>query len=49
MKNWTYDFKSRCGVRLGMKLMEEYLDVEDILLEDNEELLVTLVCLKKIN
>jgi len=32
-----------------MKLMEEYLDVEDILLEDNEELLVTLVCLKKIN
>ncbi len=40
MKNWAYDFKSRCGVHLGVKLMEEYSDVEDILLKANEELFV---------
>ncbi len=40
MKNWANDFKSRFGIHLGVKLMEEYLDVEDILREENEELLV---------
>jgi len=40
MKNWPDDFRSRCDVHLGVKLMEKYLDVEDILLEANEELLV---------
>jgi hypothetical protein len=30
-----------------MKLMEEYLDVEDILLEENEELLVEFGLSKK--
>ncbi len=40
MKNWANDFRSMCGAHLGVKLMEEYLDVEDILLEENEELLI---------
>ncbi len=47
MKNWTNDFRSRCGTHLVMKLMEEYLDVEDILLEENEELLVEFGLSKK--
>ncbi len=38
MKNWIDDFRSRCGTHLKVKLMEKYLDVENILLKENEEL-----------
>jgi len=48
MKFWVDDFRSRCGAHLGVKLIKEYLDVEDILLEVNEELFIELVCLKRI-
>jgi hypothetical protein len=40
MKNWPSDPRSRCVTSLGAKLMGKYLDVEDTLLKENEELLI---------
>jgi hypothetical protein len=40
MKNWPNNYRSTCMANLRVKSMEEYLDVEDFLLEENEELTV---------
>jgi len=38
MKNYPDDFRLGCVFGPLVKLMEECLDVEDVLLEENEEL-----------
>jgi hypothetical protein len=39
MKNWYEDPRSTCIVGEAFKIIEEYLNVEDNLFEENEELI----------
>ncbi len=39
MKIWLEDPKSGCVVGEGFKTIQEYMDVEDNLIEENEELI----------
>jgi hypothetical protein len=41
MKNWYEDPRSTCTVGEGFKIIEEYLNVEDNLFEENEELIAS--------
>ncbi len=49
MKFWPNDLVLGCVVGSRAKLMEKYLDVEDILFEKNEELLVEYDLFERIN
>lgn len=41
MKNWFEDPRSTCNVGEGFKIIEEYLNLEDNLFEENEELIAS--------
>jgi hypothetical protein len=41
MKNWSHDPRSTCIVGEGFKIIEEYLNVENNLFEENEELIAS--------
>jgi hypothetical protein len=49
MKNYLDDLRLGCVFGPLVKLMKEYLDVKDVLLEENEELFLESSLLKRIN
>ncbi len=49
MKNYLDDLRLGCVFGPLVKSMKEYLDVKDVLLEENEELFLESSLLKRIN
>jgi hypothetical protein len=45
MNNWLEDPKLGCVVGEGFKTIEKYMDVEDNMLEENEELITYILIL----
>jgi len=46
MKNWLKDPRSSCTIGERLKTIEDYLNVEDNLLEENENLIIDFDLLK---